>query len=147
MICWGDVDFDTKIITVRGRHGLGTKTARHQKTARRKAERGGEFRPLMAEAIEVLSEKLGDLTPAPGSLVSDVGGSNAFKVRIGRVISRAGLEDLTFHDLRHEATSRLAKRYPNPLDLARVTGHKDLKSLDRYYQPDLTELAGRVAAE
>jgi integrase len=53
----------------------------------------------------------------------------------------AGLEDLTFHDLRHEATSRLAKRYPNPMDLKRVTGHLTLKSLDRYYQPDLTALA------
>ena len=60
---------------------------------------------------------------------------------MGRFISRAGLEDLTFHDLRHVATSRLARRFPNPLDLKRVTGHRDLKSLDRYYQPNLTELA------
>jgi len=31
------------------------------------------------------------------------------------------------------------------MDLRRVTGHADLKSLDRYYQPDLTELAERAA--
>ena len=62
------------------------------------------------------------------------------------MVGRAKLQDLTFHDLRHEGTSRLAKRYPNPLDLKRVTGHRDLKSLDRYYKPDLTELAERGAA-
>jgi integrase len=75
------------------------------------------------------------------SHVFTVGSPNSFKVRIGRMITRAGLEDLTFHDLRHEATSRLAKRYLNPMDLKRVTGHLTLKSLDRYYQPDLSELA------
>jgi integrase len=51
------------------------------------------------------------------------------------------LVDLTYHDLRHEATSRLAKVYKSKEDLKRVTGHRDLKSLDRYYQPDMTELA------
>jgi len=58
---------------------------------------------------------------------------NVLKMRYRRAVMRAGIDDLTFHDLRHIATSRLAKLYPNPLDLKRVTGHKDLKSLDRYY--------------
>ncbi|KXV78675.1 hypothetical protein AD954_01670 [Acetobacter cerevisiae] len=51
------------------------------------------------------------------------------------MIRNAGLKGLIFHDLRHEATSRLAKFLPNPLDLKRVAGNHDLKSLDRYYQP------------
>lgn len=139
---WGDVDFEAKLVTVRGRHGRGTKTGEHRKTARTKAERGWEVRPLMPEAIDILKEVMGDKTPGPNDLVFNVGGSpNAFKVRFGRMLKRAGLPDLTFHDLRHEATSRLAKRYPNPMDLKRVTGHLTLKSLDRYYQPDLTALA------
>jgi len=61
-----------------------------------------------------------------------------------RVVARAGIEDLTLHDLRHVATSRLAKLYPNPLDLKRVTGHKDIKSLDRYYHTTAQELVKRV---
>jgi integrase len=138
---WEDIDFDAKVIKVRGRHGLGTKTGQHQKSAKRKAERGWEIRPLMPDAIAVLLKHLGERKPDPKDHVFTVGSPNAFKVRIGRMITRAGLEDLTFHDLRHEATSRLAKRYPNPMDLRRVTGHLTLKSLDRYYQPDLTELA------
>jgi integrase len=60
-------------------------------------------------------------------------------------VERAKLEDLTYHDLRHEATSRLARIFPNPLDLMRVTGHKDLKSLSRYYHADASELASRAA--
>jgi integrase len=39
------------------------------------------------------------------------------------------LVDLRFHDLRHEATSRLAALLPNVIELSRVTGHKDLKML------------------
>ena len=42
------------------------------------------------------------------------------------------LADLRFHDLRHEATSRLAQRLPNVIELGRVTGHQDLKMLGRY---------------
>lgn len=138
---WVDIDFEKKLLTVRGRHERGTKTGGHLKTARRKEERGWEIRPLMPEAAATLIEKLGDRKPDAEALVFSVGGPNAFKVRIGRIIAKAGLQDLRFHDLRHVATSKLAKRYPNPLDLKRVTGHQDVKSLDRYYQPDLTELA------
>ena len=142
---WGDIDFDAKVVKIRGRHGIGTKTGQHQKSAKKKAERGWEVRPLMPEAITILRNHLGSLKPGAEDAVFSVGNANAFKVRIGRMIARAGLEDLTFHDLRHEATSRLAKRYPNPMDLKRVTGHLTLKSLDRYYQPDLTELAEQAA--
>ncbi len=51
------------------------------------------------------------------------------------------LTDLRFHDLRHEATSRLALKLPNVLDLASVTGHKDLRMLKRYYHPKASDLA------
>ncbi|GBR04516.1 hypothetical protein GCM10007207_07360 [Asaia siamensis] len=47
-------------------------------------------------------------------------------------------------DLRHETTSRLARYLANPLDLMRVTGYRDLKSLDRYYQPVMQELADKI---
>jgi integrase len=62
-----------------------------------------------------------------------------------RATRKAGIEDLTFHDLRLIGTSRLAKIYKNPLDLKRVTGHKDLKSLDRYYHTTAEELVARAA--
>lgn len=51
------------------------------------------------------------------------------------------LSDLRFHDLRHEATSRLAKKVPNIIELASITGHKDVQMLKRYYHIDVSELA------
>jgi integrase len=57
-----------------------------------------------------------------------------------RACKRAGIEGLTFHDLRHEATSRLAQKLPMH-DLMKVTGHKDTKMLARYYHPKMEDLA------
>ncbi len=54
--------------------------------------------------------------------------------------------DLTLHDLRHEATSRLAKVYPVH-ELARITGHKTLGMLMRYFHPTADELAERLHAQ
>ena len=53
------------------------------------------------------------------------------------------LMDLCFHDLRHEATSRLAAIYPLH-ELAKITGHKDPRMLMRYYHPRAEELAKKL---
>ncbi len=53
-------------------------------------------------------------------------------------------DDLHFHDSRHEATTRLAQIFPNVADLAKITGHKDLKRLLTYYNPTASELAERL---
>lgn len=57
--------------------------------------------------------------------------------------SETFLLDLRLHDLRHEATSRLAKEF-QVHDLARITGHKTLSTLMRYYHPDAAEMAKRL---
>lgn len=54
------------------------------------------------------------------------------------------LVDLRFHDLRHEATSRLADIYPMH-ELARITGHRDTRMLLRYYHPRAEDLAKKLA--
>ncbi|MEM5341611.1 site-specific integrase [Paraburkholderia azotifigens] len=51
-------------------------------------------------------------------------------------------EDLHFHDARHEATTRFAKLVPTVLHLQKITGHRDLKSLLIYFNPEADELAG-----
>jgi len=53
------------------------------------------------------------------------------------------LKGLRFHDLRHEATSRLAERFQMH-ELAKITGHKDTRMLLRYYHPDAADLAKRL---
>lgn len=60
-----------------------------------------------------------------------------------RPIDSKFLVDLRFHDLRHEATSRLAAVYQLH-ELTKVTGHKDPRMLMRYYHPDAEELAKRL---
>lgn len=57
---------------------------------------------------------------------------------------RQFLQDLRFHDLRHEATSRLAEKLSNILELAAVTGHQDLQMLKRYYHPRASDLAKKL---
>lgn len=53
------------------------------------------------------------------------------------------MEDLHFHDLRREATSRLAERLEMH-ELMRVTGHKDTRMLARYYEPRPEDLAKKL---
>jgi integrase len=47
-------------------------------------------------------------------------------------LRRAGITGLRFHDLRHEAASRLFERGLNPMQVAAITGHKSLQMLKRY---------------
>lgn len=52
--------------------------------------------------------------------------------------------DLRLHDLRHEATTRLAEIF-DMHKLAKVTGHRDTRMLLRYYHPSGRELANEMA--
>jgi integrase len=45
---------------------------------------------------------------------------------------RVGIANLTFHDLRHEAASRLFERGLDSMEVSAVTGHKTLQMLKRY---------------
>jgi integrase len=55
----------------------------------------------------------------------------------------AGVTDMHFHDTRAEAIWRLSRKL-DPLELARVVGHRDLRSLMLYYRPTVSELATRL---
>ena len=54
------------------------------------------------------------------------------------------MEDVHFHDTRHEAASRLAEKLTNVLELSAVTGHRDLRMLKRYYHPRAEDLAKKL---
>jgi len=53
---------------------------------------------------------------------------------------RAKIEDLTFHDSRHDAITRLAQKL-NVLQLARMVGHRDIRSLQTYYNETAESMA------
>jgi len=61
-----------------------------------------------------------------------------------KATDRAGLGDVRFHDLRHTATTVLATKLPNLIELSSVTGHKSLAMLKRYYHPKATDLARKL---
>jgi integrase len=53
------------------------------------------------------------------------------------------MNDLHFHDLRHEATSRLAEKLQMH-ELMKVTGHKSSSMVARYYHPRASDLAKKL---
>jgi integrase len=53
------------------------------------------------------------------------------------------LHDFHFHDLRHEAISRLATKLEMH-ELMKVTGHKSSAMLIRYYHPKISDLAKKI---
>ena len=61
-----------------------------------------------------------------------------------RACKRAEIEDFHFHDLRHMATTSLAKKLPNVIELASVTGHSNVQMLKRYYHTTPEELARKI---
>jgi integrase len=112
-----------------------------RRTAHLPVTKNGEARtiPLSSRAIAILN----DLPRSIDGRVFPVT-ANALKIAFERSVRRAGIEDLHFHDLRHEATSRLAEKLPNLIELSAVTGHKDLRMLKRYYHPRAEDLAKKL---
>lgn len=71
---------------------------------------------------------------------------DALKQAYERAVSRAGIVDFTFHDLRHDALTRLAKRGFSILELRAISGHTTANMLQRYVSIDASELAVRLAS-
>jgi integrase len=100
----------------------------------RKSKNGDERDvPMSKRAVELLG-----MVPRDTAYVFPVN-KNSFGTAFRIACNELGLVGLHFHDTRHEAVSRMAKVYP-VLQLAAVVGHRDLKSLQVYYNPTIQEL-------
>lgn len=69
----------------------------------------------------------------------------ALKLGWNRVRRRAGAPDLRIHDLRHEAISRFAELGLSTVELAAISGHRDLRMLTRYTHIQPSALAKKLA--
>jgi integrase len=69
---------------------------------------------------------------------------NALKLAFRRAVERAGIKDLRFHDLRHEATSRLCEKRLTVMEVASITGHQDVRMLRRYTHLQVSDLAKKL---
>lgn len=94
--------------------------------------------PLSSDAVRLLSR----LQPWPDDSVFNTS-SGTISTFFRRAVELAGLKNLTFHDSRHEGATRLASKL-DVLDLARTTGHKDIKQLMTYYNKTAAELASQL---
>lgn len=95
--------------------------------------------PLSGEAVRILER----LQPWPeGEPVFGLK-PGALSTTFREAVARAGINDLKFHDSRHEAITRLAPRL-DVLDLARMTGHRDIKQLLTYYNKSASDLAKQL---
>lgn len=65
--------------------------------------------------------------------------------QFGRIFEAAGVDDFHFHDLRHEATSRIFERTKlSDVEVAKITGHSSLRMLMRYANLRASDLAARL---
>ncbi len=95
--------------------------------------------PLSKKAVAILQALPGE-KPGPVFPLSYMVVNNCFVA----ACERAGIVDLHFHDLRHTATTRLAEKLPNVIELAAVTGHQTIQMLKRYYHPKAEALARKL---
>ena len=90
--------------------------------------------PLSKRATELIEIVLNS-----GLCIGSGSATSLFK----KGIKKTDIEGLTFHDTRHESLTRLSKKI-DVLDLARMVGHRDLKSLMIYYNATASEIAKRL---
>jgi integrase len=102
--------------------------------------------PLSSKAIEALRGQLRgseNVIPIEETTLFSYtarGLSGAF-LRLSR---RHKIDNLHFHDLRHEATSRFFEKGLNPVEVATITGHKDTRMLMRYTHLRAEDLVRRL---
>ena len=110
--------------------------------------------PLSKRAIELLSYMRGihetDVCTVKNLVAKGEVGGNGLSTIFNQVVKRElKINDLTFHDTRHEAISRMVKTSKLPVEvLAKITGHKTISILiNTYYNPDIDELADHLHRE
>lgn len=119
---WKDVNFERRMVEL-----VLTKNGR------------GRHVPLSGRALQLLHDRreadpIGPFLSTP----------SAVKQAWRRSVRRAGLEDLRFHDLRHEAISRLFERGLSLPEVALISGHTDPRMLMRYTHIQARRVAERL---
>ena len=109
-ITWNDVDLEARTV-----HLPDTKNG-HARTV-----------PLSKRALEAIRA-----VPSENGKVF-TGKSGSIRAAFGAVLKRSGVgSDLRFHDLRHEAVTRLFEKGLNPIEVGMISGHRSMSMLQRY---------------
>lgn len=70
----------------------------------------------------------------------------ALRLAWDRLTKRAKIDDLNFHDMRHEAISRLFELGLTVPEVASVSGHRDMRMLFRYAHANHVSIRAKLAA-
>jgi len=100
-----------------------------------------------AHTVPLSSKAIALLRALPRRLDGQVFGWNdphSITRAFERASARAGIQGLTFHDLRHEALSRLAERGFDIPHLSAVSGHRSWAALRRYVNLRPEEVARKL---
>jgi len=128
-LTWADVDLTTRVARVTGdTHGAG------------KTQAAIRAVPLSTVAVSVFQNLT--VNPEDGRCLQL--NTTQLDALFRKAKQKALIEDLHFHDTRHTAITRLAKKL-DVLPLARIVGHKDLRQLMVYYNESAETLAQQLA--
>ena len=120
-ISWDDVDIKSRIVVVRDRKDPRQKEGNHQRVPMLNLTGYDAWQVLLEQRI--VTRGVGRVFPHHHKSTG-----TAFQ----RACKDLVIKDLHFHDLRHEATSRLFEAGLSIEKVALVTGHRDWKMLRRY---------------
>jgi integrase len=124
---------------VKADRGAGLATLRDTKSPKR-----GKVKNRTVPVPRVVMAEIGKLAEDTSTVFDCRGDSltNAWD----ETCQRVGIEDARLHDLRHTRITELVDGGMNILELAALTGHDDLRMLQRYYNPKPEALARAAAA-
>jgi len=108
--------------------------------------------PLTREAVAVLRLALNNpVRPIDTDLIffgepgrDKVRRPYEFRPAWHRMLKQAGIKGLRFHDLRHEAVSRLVEAGLGDQEVATISGHKSMQMLRRYTHLRAEDLVSRL---
>lgn len=121
---------------------------RHSATVRESKNGYSRTIPLSSAATAILTDAIGRMSkdeqakngkPFPITPV-------ALRLAWDRLTKRAKIDDLNFHDLRHEAISRLFELGLTVPEVASVSGHRDMRMLFRYAHASHASIRAKLAA-
>ncbi|MES2034715.1 MAG: site-specific integrase [Pseudomonadota bacterium] len=138
-VTWSDLNLRTKMLTVRDRKDPREKSGNDQRI------------PLLDvsgfDALALIEEQRAIRTNDGDRIFAYQ--HKSVSTAFTRAVTALEIDDLHFHDLRHEGTSRLFEAEFTIEQVALVTGHKDWKMLRRYthLRPErLHEIVARRSA-
>ena len=92
--------------------------------------------PLSSKAVDILNSRRQYARP--------------FEIKRGTLAAmftkyalEAGVKDANFHDTRHTAITRLARKL-SPFELARIVGHRNLSQTLAYFNESAEQIAGKL---